>query len=308
MNYIFTWNSIFLIENALKKWKDQFIEKYSEFNFLHLKELKNLEKNLIKDAILSNSFLSEKKLIILDLENDFDENLENYILDILKNKDEKNIVILNYFSPDKRKKFYKNLVKISEIKEFNVKDENDTKKIILAKYSWKIDNQALDLIIKYKSNNLEKIFRELEKLFITFDFLTKKEIIENIIPELEESIFQVIDLLLNKEKIISVQKIWTILNDTNIFAFYNNLLSNLRTNLFILKLKNQKLSNYEISKILELWNRAFLINKNYKINYEELKKFYISLVKIDKKMKTWQLISSEEDDIKNEIEKCILKI
>jgi hypothetical protein len=69
---------------------------------------------------------------------------------------------------------------------------------------------------------------------------------------LEESIFQIIDLVLNKQIPEAVDKINIILNETNIFAFYNNLLSNLRTSLFILKLKQEKKTQSEISKILDL--------------------------------------------------------
>ena len=125
---------------------------------------------------------------------------------------------------------------------------------------------------------------------------------------MEESIFQIIDLVLNKQIPEAVNKINIILNETNIFAFYNNLLSNLRTSLFILKLKQEKKTQSEISKILDLWNRSFLIGKNYKINFNELKNLYINLVNIDKNLKTWKLVSSEEEDIKFEIEKYLIKI
>ena len=124
---------------------------------------------------------------------------------------------------------------------------------------------------------------------------------------MEESIFQIIDLVLNKQIPEAVDKINIILNETNIFAFYNNLLSNLRTSLFILKLKQEKKIQSEISKILDLWNRSFLIGKNYKINFNELKNLYINLVNIDKNLKTWKLVSSEEEDIKFEIEKYLIK-
>lgn len=309
MNYVFTWNSEFLITEALNKWKKQFIEKYSDFNLTHLKEIKSLDKNILKDAILSGSlFSSEKKLIILDINNDIWDELEDFLIKNLEKKPQENIIILNYFLPDKRKKFWKNIKNISEIKEFNLENEEDTKKIINSKFSWKIDLEAINTIIKYKSNKINKIIPELEKLTITKDFITKKDIEENIVPELEESIFQIIDLVLNKQIPEAVDKINIILNETNIFAFYNNLLSNLRTSLFILKLKQEKKTQSEISKILDLWNRSFLIGKNYKINFHELKNLYISLVNIDKNLKTWKLVSSEEEDIKFEIEKYLIKI
>lgn len=309
MNYVFTWNSEFLITEALNKWKKQFIEKYSDFNLIHLKEIKNLDKNILKDAILSGSlFSSEKKLIILDINNDIWDELEDFLIKNLEKKPQENIIILNYFLPDKRKKFWKNIKNISEIKEFNLENEEDTKKIINSKFSWKIDLEAINTIIKYKSNKINKIIPELEKLTITKDFITKIDIEENIVPELEESIFQIIDLVLNKQIPEAVDKINIILNETNIFAFYNNLLSNLRTSLFILKLKQEKKTQSEISKILDLWNRSFLIGKNYKINFYELKNLYINLVNIDKNLKTWKLVSSEEEDIKFEIEKYLIKI
>ena len=309
MNYIFTWNSEFLITEALNKWKKQFIEKYSDFNLTHLKEIKNLDKNILKDAILSGSlFSSEKKLIILDINNDIWDEVEDFLIKNLEKKPQENIIILNYFLPDKRKKFWKNIKNISEIKEFNLENEEDTKKIINSKFSWKIDLEAINTIIKYKSNKINKIIPELEKLKITKSFITKKDIEENIVPELEESIFQIIDLVLNKQIPEAVDKINIILNETNIFAFYNNLLSNLRTSLFILKLKQEKKTQSEISKILDLWNRSFLIGKNYKINFYELKNLYINLVNIDKNMKMWKLVSSEEEDIKFEIEKYLIKI
>ena len=309
MNYVFTWNSDFLITEALNKWKKQFIEKYSDFNLTHLKEIKNLDKNILKDAILSGSlFSSEKKLIILDINNDIWDELEDFLIKNLEKKPQENIIILNYFLPDKRKKFWKNIKNISEIKEFNLENEEDTKKIINSKFSWKINLEAINTIIKYKSNKINKIIPELEKLTITKDFITKIDIEENIVPELEESIFQIIDLVLNKQIPEAVDKINIILNETNIFAFYNNLLSNLRTSLFILKLKQEKKTQSEISKILDLWNRSFLIGKNYKINFYELKDLYINLVNIDKNLKTWKLVSSEEEDIKFEIEKYLIKI
>ena len=309
MNYVFTWNSDFLITEALNKWKKQFIEKYSDFNLTHLKEIKNLDKNILKDAILSGSlFSSEKKLIILDINNDIWDEVEDFLIKNLEKKPQENIIILNYFLPDKRKKFWKNIKNISEIKEFNLENEEDTKKIINSKFSWKIDLEAINTIIKYKSNKINKIIPELEKLKITKSFITKKDIEENIVPELEESIFQIIDLVLNKQIPEAVDKINIILNETNIFAFYNNLLSNLRTSLFILKLKQEKKTQSEISKILDIWNRSFLIGKNYKINFYELKNLYINLVNIDKNMKMWKLVSSEEEDIKFEIEKYLIKI
>lgn len=306
--YLFTWNSDFLLNDAISKWKKQFSDKYWEINLSHYKDLNIIDKNILKSEALSTSFFSEKKLIIIDLNNDLDEDFENFLLSVLDKKEENTIIIFNFLSPDKRKKFYKNLVKISEIKEFDIKDENDIKKIILSKFWNIIDDDAIDLIIKYKAKNIKKIFSEIEKLSIMNNQIKKEDIEKNIVPELEESIFDIVNLLLNKEKIESIKRIDILLNEVNIYQFYNSLLSNLRVTVYIQKLKKYNIPQTEIWKILNLWNRRFLIEKNYKIKYDELSKFFINLVKIDKKMKTWKLISSDEDSIRYEIEKNILKI
>jgi hypothetical protein len=103
-------------------------------------------------------------------------------------------------------------------------------------------------------------------------------------------------------------KIDIILNQTNIYAFYNNLLANLRTTIYIAKLINLWVKTIEIAQILDLWNRSFLINKKYRLSYNNLKKIYINLLNIDKKMKSWKLFWTEESDFHYEIEKQILKI
>lgn len=318
MIYIFTGNLEILKNEALNKWKNQFIEKYSDFNLFHFKNLENIKIEDLYQSIISEWFFSEKKLIIIDISDKSNEkeskkdkildSIKENILKSLEKISENNIVIINYTTPDKRKSFWKNLIKIWELKEFNIKNDVELKNFINSKYSWKIDNYAIEILINYKSKNPTKIIQEIEKLLILKDFIKREDIEKNIIPELEEDIFNIINLLLNKEKIQSIEKIWIILEQTNIFAFYNSLLSNLRTNLFILKLKNENISQTEISNILWLWNRSFLVWKNYKITFEELRVFYINLVEIDKNMKTWKLIKNDLEDIKFEIEKCILKI
>ncbi len=261
--------------------------------------------------------MSEKKLIILDIEKEISPEKENFLSNNLANILEENIVIFNFPNPDKRKKFFKDLKKSSETKEFNLQTEDEIYSFISKKYAWKIENNAINLIIKYKWANIEKIESEIEKLLILKDIIKKEDIIENITPELEESIFQLIDDILNLRKTEAIKKIDIILNDTNVYLFYNNLLANLRANLYIMKLKTSPLTpllkregnrTSNISKVLDLKNRSFLASKNYKINYKELEKFYIQIANIDKKMKSWKLLWSEDKDLKLEIEKGILGI
>lgn len=322
MIYLFTGNSDFLVKQKVQNWKQQFISKYGEFNLLHIKNFDTVDNNFLTLNITSTSFLSEKKLVIIDIDqptksNDTDKiskneeqknNKQDFLLILLNKVPDDNIILINTVNPDKRTKFYKTLIKIAKVEEFNIADNKELYSVISNKYQKKISNIAIETLISYKSWNLTKIISEIEKLLILFDYIDKKEVIENIVPELEESIFQIIDDLLNKNVIESIKKLNTILNDTNIYAFYNNLLANLRTNIYIYHLKNLWQNSAKIAEILNLWNKSFIITKNYKISYNELKRFYIRLLSLDKKMKLWKLIWTEESDFKFELENIILKI
>jgi len=316
MIYLFTWNSDFLVKEKTLKWKKLFIEKNWDFNLIHFKELENIDNNQISENLLAEGFMWEKKLIIienfpLNWENKNSKSIEKqeFLEKIIDQIPTNNILLFSSSNIDKRAKFYKKIKKIADkIEEFNSKSSNDIIYIIKNKYLWKIDDTAIELLIKYKWWNLEKTISEIEKLLITKNKINIWDIRQYIAPELEESIFQIIDDILNKKINFALEKIKILLNNTNIYAFYNNLIANLRTNIYISKLKKLNIPNNEISYNLNLWNRSFLVNKNYKISYEKLKNLYINLIDLDKKMKSWKLIWTEEKDFKLEIEKIILKI
>ena len=80
--------------------------------------------------------------------------------------------------------------------------------------------------------------REIEKLLITQDFIEEISITEHISPELDESIFTLIDNLMNLRSKALFDGIETILENTNMYLFYNGLLANLRVNMYIYHLKD----------------------------------------------------------------------
>ena len=307
MIYLFTWNSRFLIKQKISKWKNHFISKYWDFNLVHIKDIELYDNNFLVENICSTSFLWEKKLILIDLIDKLKQEKQILLLSILDKIPNNNILAFSYINPDKRTKFYKEIVKKVKIEEF-IENENNIVAIIKNKFSNKISISWINLLIKYKSFNLDKIINEIKKLLITINYIEEKDIIQNIFPELEESIFQIIDNILNKNIICAILKINILLNQINIYAFYNSLIANLRINTYISKLKNLKKNNSEISKIMNLWNRDFLINKNYIINNTQLQNLYCELIKLDKKMKSWKLIWTTENDFKFEIEKVLISL
>ena len=202
MIYLFTWNSDYLVMENVLNWKNQFIEKYGDFNLVHLKNINEMEFDTYSQHILSSSFLWEKKLVIIDLNNYLQEEVVEFLYKILDKIPDSNILLFNYPSPDKRQKIYKELEKISEIKEYNATSENEVINVINNKFRNKISTSWLNLLIKYKSWNLNKIISELQKLLILKDYIDENDVVNNIIPELEENIFLLIDDLLNNNIII----------------------------------------------------------------------------------------------------------
>gem|GEM_PF-687466 len=159
------------------------------------------------------------------------------------------------------------------------------KKFLLKRYDGKISSADLDILVRYKSAHIQKIISEIEKLLLSKEKITKDDIEKNIVPEIEENIFMIVDNLLNKKKDTVLKEIKNTLNFITVYALYNSLLANIRNRVYIDMLKSLHFSQTEIKDYLGLGNKAFLIGKTYNIRFEELKNFYQDLIELDKKMK-----------------------
>lgn len=104
--------------------------------------------------------------------------------------------------------------------------------------------------MKYTSNNLAIIISEIQKLLISRDTISMDDIREHVMPELEESIFQCIDDILSLRMSAAIAKIDVMLQQSNMYGLYNNLLANLRPQVFIMKAKNKGIS--DIGQALKL--------------------------------------------------------
>ncbi len=320
MIYLFTGNNSFALEEEVKKWKKVFLEKYGDFNLVHIKDISAFDTHFLAENLLGSSLFWLKKFIIIEdypftasaisqIRGNGEEliNLENFFLTILEKIPEENVLVFSASNPDKRTKIYKEISEKAEIKDFSFWDENDLKKFILKRYDGKISSADLDILVRYKSAHIQKIISEIEKLLLSKEKIIKDDIEKNIVPEIEENIFMIVDNLLNKKKDTVLKEIKNTLNFITVYALYNSLLANIRNRVYIDMLKSLHFSQTEIKDYLGLWNKAFLIGKSYKIRFEELKNFYQDLIELDKKMKFWKMIGSEERDFLYEIEKIILK-
>lgn len=306
MLYFFYWNSHYLIKQHILDWKNKFISKYGDFNCIDIKNLSDVNNNFLAENISAASFLNEKKLIIISLDSLVDEEQEEFLLKIIQKISEENIVVFYKTNPDKRTKFIKKIIESAKTQEFN-SSSDDNYSLIHKKYWGQISTSAIHEIIKYKWGNIWKIYSEIEKLLITKDKIEIQDIQNNIIPELEESIFLLVDNILNKDIQKSISLLHTISEQTNIYQLYSWILSNLKNTLYIWLLKWKNISHSEINKILQLKNKAFLIDRRYKISFNELKQLYINLINIDKLNKSGKLLDGKDTDFLYKIEQIIIK-
>jgi len=314
MIYIFYGNSPYLISQELKKWKTAFREKHGEENLIHINDLSRCASKDLREYITARSLFAEKRLLIIEgfpfsTEKWFSwaSDLEGDILANLNDAPDELFIVFSSLNPDKRKAWFKQLSKLAEKKEFTLQNEDQTYMILEKMFSGNIESQALRKLISLKGNNLEKCVSEIEKLFLTHKKIEMSSIWKYISPEFEESIFVFLDSLLEKNSKRIFSEFRNILWFTNIYAFYQSLLANLRVFLYIQFLKSQKISQSEISDIMKLWNRAFLINKQYKSSFLNIQQLYTYLLDFDKNMKFWRLVSSDEKDLSREIENIFLR-
>lgn len=313
MIYLFVWENYFR-KKLLKSWKDAFSKKFSEHNIIHISNIFDYELSFFEQNLLWGWFFSEKNLFIIDdfpfwSDEENSENIskiQNYFLNIIPKINTENIVVLNNNKVDKRSKVYKEILKIWEIKDFTINDEKELFSKLQEIYSSKISKNALEKIIELKWLNFWNITWELDKILITKDFIEIDDL-ALITKDIEESIFDIINALLQNQRKTSILKFRELAEYLdNPYLLYNSLASNLRTYFYMFKLRLIWKSNSEIKEILNLWNREFLVDRIFKIDKIKLINIYERIASIDWKMKTWKMFWSENSDMIYEIERCLI--
>lgn len=314
MIYLFTWNNRYLIQQESLKWKTAFSDKHGSENITYISDLGTTSKIELSEALVSRSLFAEKRLVVIDgfpfngeKASSWASDIEAMIIKTLSDVPEEVLVVFLSANPDKRKSWFKQLSKLAETRRFEVWGEDEVYYILHKKYPTQIEITALKRIIFLKWGDLQKSISEIEKLLITSNHITPRLVDDNIIPEFEESIFVFIDTLLGRDARKIFPELKNLIDFSNLYAIYQSIIANLRIFLYIEYLKHKRISPSQIGDILKLWNRAFLINKSHKSSFKWLNKLYNDLLDFDKNMKFWKFASSDEDDLKRELETIFLK-
>lgn len=313
MIYLFVWERYFR-KKLLKTWKQSFATKFDENNIIHISSVFDYDLWFFEQNLLSTGLFSSKNLCIIDDfpftseedGNDITKKIQAFFLEILPKINPENIIVFNQEKVDKRSKLYKEIQKSGEIKDFSISTEDDLLKKLQEVYREKASISIFKKMIQLKGINFSNIANELDKILITKEIIEEKDL-AYISQDIDENIFEIINLYLGNQKKLALLKLRELSQSLdNPYFLYNSLASNLRVYFYIFKLKKLGKTVWEIKEILDLWNRAFLVGKEYKIHPEIFFKMYQKISSLDGKMKTWKLIGNQNQDMLYEIERSLI--
>lgn len=309
----FCWENSIFLKKSLNRWIELFIEKYWENNVIKISK-EQLSTANIEQELLWLPFLSEKKLVALfwipsNWENKDESWVEEKISNILDKIPDSNFILFVEQNPDKRKQLYKKLLEIATIKEFANLDDFSLREYIKESLPW-IEKVAIDKLIKYKNSNIEKIEQEIEKLslFRNNETITSDDITNFVNEEIESSIFNFLDRLIELNYNKALQSFENILINSKIEPTFAAIMTNLRKYLFTIYFYTNWFSEWEIINKLKLHPFVYKKNISYKNNYNTIKHIYKAFASIDARAKSWKLIWDSDDNIKLAIEKVIFDL
>lgn len=217
--FLFTGQETYLLHEQIKAWKKAFLEKHGDLNLDHL-EATQVPLNEVGASIQAIPFLGEKRLIFIeglpeapktrnaDKVSKKDEKREIELRkfeETLKDVPETSIVVFIQSNPDKRKAFYKHLVKSAEVKEFKLLEGFALTQWIQKRVQEKgstISPSAAEYLGGVTAHNLWRLSTEIDKLVThSLGVDLSRELIDSLVtPTIEVNIFQLTDALAAKNK------------------------------------------------------------------------------------------------------------
>ncbi len=259
-------------------------------------------------------FFAEFRLIVIEdlfstkSEDINDKSLNKLIDDIvlaLDNIPENNIIIFVARQQIKSWTLFEKIKKIWSVKEFPILDGAWLRKKALL-----MDSDAVDRLITLKQWSLDKIDSEIDKLLLykLNERITVNDINTFVNPDIDVSIFDIIDDIYWKNPENAINKIRSILEQNKPEPILAALMSNIRKLLYILYLESSWYSDNTIVSELKL--HPFVVQKSLrnKSRHTHIKKIFDNLIQLDFMMKTWLLIWDLEHSFRMALEKMILDL
>ncbi|KJJ85576.1 DNA polymerase III, delta subunit [Candidatus Omnitrophus magneticus] len=202
-NFLVIGDDKFLRAREIKILKEKFLSsEYKDFNY---SEHPLTDITSIKNSIETLPFLSEKRVVLILLE-DIDDSAFDQIISYLEKPLPTTIIILSSDEPLKKTAKYKKLSTVCEIIEASQPAPKNLEKWIhafLKNERLTISDDAIELLIELKGTDTYSIKLELEKL-ASFMYGSNETITRSIIEKLTgssitESVFKLADAINNKD-------------------------------------------------------------------------------------------------------------
>jgi DNA polymerase-3 subunit delta len=282
----------FLLDGELKSIKS----KYSEFNFERMNG-ERTELDRIISALTTPPLLGGDRLVVIDSLK-YDDEDEEKLFSVLKALDESvRLIFVYYDGLDKRRKFYKLIEKIGEVREFKSFTEWEQDKVLswilnrVKFYGKKIEGHAAELLMEIVGLNLRMLDKEIEKIAA---YIGDREIIEGqdvsmLASSGEVDAFALSNALRDKNTREAVECLNRLFKDNQDPHMLIGMLAKLYRMLIQVKyLEDKGLGQYDIAR--ELSAKPFFIKKcqekTGKFTIKELAKDIILLHRADLKMKS----------------------
>lgn len=316
--YLFHGEETYLLHQKVTFWKQSFQAKHGEYNLSVIDGLKETANSIISECE-TMPFLGEKRLVVIEnlpssMGNKVEDKKVNAILNFLSDIPDSCVIVFVNAKPDKRTKFYKQLVKLAEVEEFKPIQKDDLTKWVLQEIQQrggKILPAATQYLIERTGNNLWALHNEIDKLIA---FTGEKPISENdidhlVTPVYDVNVFKLTDYIGAKQSKKAIDMLDKLIESGNSsFQIFNLIIRQFRIFLQIEEMQSKP--SKEIASALKL--HPFVVQNSLKqvrtFKKQELKKAFRDLLEIDKKLKTGVIKTSvnNENLFMLELERFIL--
>jgi DNA polymerase-3 subunit delta len=282
----------FLLDGELKSIRG----KYSEFNYERINGEKG-ELDKVIPALTTPPLLGGDRLVVIDSLK-YDDEDEEKLFGVLKDLDESvRLIFIYYEGLDKRRKFFKLIEKIGEVKEFKSFTEWEQDKVLawianrVKFYGKKMGGHAADLLTEIVGGNLRMLDKEIEKIATYIgdrDLIDEKDV-SKLASSGEADAFALSNALRDKNTREAVECLNRLFKDNQDPHMLIGMLAKLYRMLIQVKyLEDKGLGQYDIAR--ELSAKPFFIKKcqekTGKFTLKELAKDIMMLHRADLKMKS----------------------
>lgn len=332
--FLFTGEETYLLQETIQAWKKAFIEKHGDLN-LDMLDASQIPLHEIMASVTAMPFLGDKRLIFIyglpdapkarqsDKITKKDEKRELELKKLESDLDdipETSVVVFVQSNPDKRKGFYKNILKKGQLKEFHPMVGSALTQWIQQRTQEKgaqISSIVAEYLASLTGQNLWRLSTEVDKL-VTHSpgqNLSKDLVDALVVPTIEANIFQLTDALAAKDQKKAVRFLHqTMSAGENLQPAFYMIVRQFRLLLQARAFAEKDLNPSPTAFAARLRLHPFVArNTLAQVKYfkmEELKKAYRNLLEIDTGLKTSQIkvLADDQEELALAIERFILEL